>query len=159
MSDKAFRNALGKFATGVCLISVNDERSCALALTANSFSSVSLDPPLVLWSIQNNSECFREYTDCLYFGISVLSSSQEHLSNRYAQKGCHGIDQSDFMTDPTGTPLLRNALAQFSCKRHKVIDGGDHQIVIGEVIGYATEDRDPLLFHAGSYDRLKSSAA
>jgi len=158
MNDKAFRQALGAFATGVCLITVNDERSGCLALTANSFSSVSLDPPLVLWSIQNNSECFREYTDCSHFGIYILSASQEHLSNRYAQKGRHGIDAADFNSDRLATPLLRNALAQFSCKTHSIIDAGDHQIVIGEVIAYTTDDRDPLIFHGGRYDRLQSTA-
>ena len=158
MTDKAFRNALGKFATGVCLVTVNDERSGRMAMTVNSFSSVSLEPPLVLWSLQNNSECFREYTECTHFGISILNASQESLSNRYAQKGNHGIEPQDFITDDMGTPLVRNACAQFSCKVHEIVAGGDHQIIIGEVLGYATEEQDPLLFWCGAYDSLHSGS-
>ena len=104
MTDRELRGALGRFATGVCLITVNDEQSGQLALTANSFSSVSLDPPLVLWSIQNSSECYREYTDCAYFGISVLAAEHEELSNRYAKKGNHTIDSDAFVAYDQGVP-------------------------------------------------------
>ena len=79
MSSTEFRNALGAFTTGVCLITVNDTHSGALALTANSFSSLSLEPPLVLWNIQNDSDCFREYTECAHFGISILCADQQAL--------------------------------------------------------------------------------
>lgn len=156
MNDRELRGALGRFATGVCLITVNDEQSGQLALTANSFSSVSLDPPLVLWSIQNSSECYREYTHCAYFGISVLAAEHEALSNRYAKKGDHAIDSDSFAVDDQGVPLLSNALANFSCAIHSIIDAGDHQIIIGRVIDFMVNDGAPLLFFGGQYDRLLS---
>lgn len=154
MSVMEFRNALGCFATGVCLISVNDSESGPLALTANSFSSVSLEPPLVSWSIQNDSECFREYTECIDFGISVLCADQDRLSSHYANKGSHDARNTDFEEDPRGVPLLKRAVARFSCKmwgRHLV---GDHHIIIGEVVDYRAGDQTPLLFHRGQYRHL-----
>ena len=157
MTDRELRGALGQFATGVCLITVDDEQSGQLALTANSFSSVSLDPPLVLWSIQNNSDCYREYTDCGFFGISVLASEHEALSNHYAKKGNHAIDADRFTLDKQGTPLLTNALANFSCATHAVIDAGDHQIIVGRVIDFSTNNGTPLLFYGGKYDRLRAT--
>lgn len=159
MTDREFRGALGQFATGVCLITVNDAQSGKLALTANSFSSVSLDPPLVLWSIQNSSDCYREYTDCAFFGISVLATHHEALSNRFAKKGGHGIDPTLFIDDAQGTPLLAGAVANFSCEMYNIIDSGDHQIIVGKVVGFEVNQADPLLFHGGRYDRLLSSSA
>lgn len=157
MDTLAFRSALGRFATGVCVITVNDQESGPLALTANSFSSVSLDPPLVLWSIQNNSECFREYTECAHFGISVLASHQESTSGRYARRGEHAIEASEFFTDPHGVPLLKECAANFSCRLWRCYEGGDHSIVVGEVVGFSAGDYNPLLFFGGRYDRLHSA--
>ena len=154
MSSTDFRNALGAFTTGVCLITVNDAQSGALALTANSFSSLSLDPPLVLWNIQNDSDCFREYTDCSHFGISILCADQQALSGRYARKDNHSIVQEDFVFDEYNVPLLERAVARFSCKRFQLIEAGDHHIVIGEVVAFDAIDEAPLLFSRGSYGQL-----
>ena len=102
MNSTDFRNALGAFTTGVCLITVDDPKSGPLALTANSFSSLSLTPPLVLWNIQNDSDCFREYTECLHFGISILCADQQALSGCYARKDNHKIVENDFIVDEYG---------------------------------------------------------
>ncbi len=154
MDTKAFRSALGRFATGVCLISVDDPDSGAMAMTANSFASVSLEPALVLWSIQNDSECFREYTQCSRFGISVLNDQQTALSNQYARKGQHAINDNDFIRDSNGIPLLRDALAQFSCQLHQLHEAGDHHIIVGQVEAFSVADGTPLLFFGGAYNRL-----
>jgi len=157
MSGQDFRNALGRFATGVCLISVDDAQSGALALTANSFSSVSLAPPLVLWSIQNSSECFREYTSNPHFGVSVLASDHEAHSNRYARPNQHAIEASAFHRDSQGIPLLNHAAASFSCRLWAVHEAGDHHIIIGEVMEFTATERPPLLFHGGRYGTLANS--
>jgi flavin reductase (DIM6/NTAB) family NADH-FMN oxidoreductase RutF len=151
LDTRDLRNALGTFATGVCLVSVNDAQAGALAMTVNSFASVSLEPPLVLWSIQNSSECFREYTQCEHYGISVLSAAQRPLSERYARRAEHAIDSADFAYDVRGVPLLRDALATFSRRRHVIHDGGDHQIIVGEVLEFTRHGGDALVFHAGAY--------
>ena len=159
MDGKAFRQALGRFATGVCLITVNDEQSGPLALTANSFSSVSLDPPLVLWSIQNNSECFREYTQNEYFAFSVLGGEHASLSGKYARLGEHAIDPAEFEQNAQGVPVLKDAIAQFNCRLFALHEAGDHHIIVGEVLDFGVADGAPLLFSNGQYDGLASLKA
>lgn len=154
IDTRALRDALGQFATGVCLITVNDARSGPLALTANSFASVSLEPALVLWSIQNSSECFREYTSCAHFGISIMTAAQAEHSSRYARRGEHGIDPADFHLDEDGIPRLHHASAWFVCRQHALFPGGDHQIIVGEVLRMGGKAAPPLVFFGGQYRTL-----
>ena len=149
-----FRQALGQFATGVCLVTVNDSCLGPLATTVNSFSSVSLDPPLVLWSIQNSSDHLAVYTECQHFGISVLSSEQGALSTQYAQRGGHSAQAEHFTVGPQGEPKLTDALAHFTCAAYAVHPGGDHQIIIGEVLQFESREAAPLIFHSGGYRAL-----
>lgn len=154
MDSRDFRDALGQFTTGVCLVSVADADAGNLAMTVNSFASVSLEPPLVLWSIQNIAEYYAAFTGCERFGISVLSKSQESLSNRYARRDGHAIDPTHFTLDDHGVPLLRDALATFSCRRWDLYQGGDHQIIVGEVMAFASTKGEPLIFSSGRYTAL-----
>ena len=149
-----FRQALGQFATGVCLVTVDDSELGPLATTVNSFSSVSLDPPLVLWSIQNSSDHLAVYTECQHFGISVLSSKQGALSSQYAQRGGHSAQAAHFATGPQGEPKLTDALAHFTCAAFAVHPGGDHQIIVGEVLQFESREAAPLIFYGGGYRAL-----
>ena len=149
-----FRQALGQFATGVCLVTVDDPELGPLATTVNSFSSVSLDPPLVLWSIQNSSDHLAVYTECQHFGISVLSSEQGALSSQYAQRGGHSVQAEHFTTGPQGEPKLIGALAHFTCAVYAVHPGGDHQIIVGEVLQFESREAAPLIFYSGGYRAL-----
>ena len=149
-----FRQALGQFATGVCLVTVDDSELGPLATTVNSFSSVSLDPPLVLWSIQNSSDHLAVYTECQHFGISVLSSEHGALSSQYAQRGGHSAQAEHFKTGPQGEPKLIDALAHFTCAAYAVHPGGDHQIIVGEVLRFESREADPLIFYSGGYRAL-----
>ena len=154
MDTGDFRQALGRFATGVCLVTVDDPELGPLATTVNSFSSVSMDPPLVLWSIQNSSDHLAIYTECQQFGISMLSSGQEALSGQYAQRGGHGVKTEHFTTGPQGEPKLIDALVHFTCATHAVHPGGDHQIIVGEVLHFESGEADPLIFYSGGYRAL-----
>ena len=154
MDTGDFRQALGQFATGVCLVTVDDPELGPLATTVNSFSSVSLDPPLVLWSIQNSSDHLAVYTECQYFGISVLSSEQGALSSQYAQRGGHSVQAEHFTTGPQGEPKLIDALAHFTCAAYAVHPGGDHQIIVGEVLQFESREAAPLIFYSGGYRAL-----
>ena len=154
MDTGDFRQALGQFATGVCLVTVNDPELGPLATTVNSFSSVSLDPPLVLWSIQNSSDHLAVYTECQHFGISVLSAEQDALSSQYAQRGGHSAQAEHFISGPQGEPQLIDALAHFSCAAHAIHPGGDHQIIVGEVLQFESTDAAPLIFYGGGYRAL-----
>jgi flavin reductase (DIM6/NTAB) family NADH-FMN oxidoreductase RutF len=154
MDVNAFRQALGQFATGVCLVTVGDPERGPLATTVNSFSSVSLDPPLVLWSIQNSSDHLQTYTECQHFGISVLREEQAGLSGHYAKRGGHEALPEHFTAGAQGEPQLIDALAHFSCSTFSVYPGGDHQIIVGEVVAFESTDAVPLIFFGGGYRSL-----
>ena len=154
MDTVDFRQALGQFATGVCLVTVDDSELGPLATTVNSFSSVSLDPPLVLWSIQNSSDHLAVYTECQHFGISLLNSEQGTVSSQYAQRGGHGAQAKHFTTGPQGEPKLIDALAHFTCAAFAVHPGGEHHIIVGEVLQFESVEADPLIFYSGDYRAL-----
>ncbi len=154
MDTRALRNTLGQFATGVCVLTTNDPDRGAIGMTVNSFAAVSLEPALVLWSIQNTSKFFSEFTGCDRYGISVLRDSQEALSNRYARSLEHTIDDGDCFVDSNGVPLIQGALATFSCKMSALHPGGDHHIIVGEVVDFDSHSGDPLVFFGGAYSRL-----
>ena len=154
MDTRALRNTLGQFATGVCVLTTNDPNRGAVGMTVNSFAAVSLEPALVLWSIQNSSECFKEFTECDRYGISVLEHSQEVLSNRYARSLERTVDDGDYFVDSHGVPLIQGALATFSCKMSALHPGGDHHIIVGEVVDFESHPGEPLVFFGGVYGRL-----
>lgn len=155
IDTRELRNALGRFATGVCVITVVDEQGAPLGLTANSFASVSLDPPLVLWSLQNGSEVYDSYARPRHFAINVLAEDQVDLSNQYARKGQHLLDPEHFRYGRHGTPLLRDALVSFECELHATHEGGDHLIIVGRVRDMLTRPTgQPLLFYCGAYREL-----
>lgn len=155
LEARELRDALGRFATGVCLITVVTERGQALALTANSFSSVSLDPPLVLWSLQNSSDVYHIYASASQFAINVLALEQQDLSNQYARKGEHLLDPAHYRPGGNGAPVIRDALVTFECGQHATHEGGDHLIIVGEVQAIqARMEGAPLLFFGGAYREL-----
>ena len=155
IDGREFRDALGRFATGVCLITTVNEDQEALAMTANSFSSVSLDPPLVLWSLQNNSDVYDVFARPRYFAINVLASEQEGLSNQYARKGQHGLDAAHYRAGKYGAPIVRDALVSFECELYATHEGGDHLIIVGRVHDmHSRPDGAPLLFYGGAYREL-----
>ncbi len=149
---RKFRDALGNFATGVCVVTVAPARGEAIGMTINSFSAVSLEPPLVLWSVQNNSECFDVFNTADKFAINVLSDEQAGHSSIYAKKGEHALFVSHFCLGRTGSPILRDALTSFECRVWARYPGGDHLIIIGEVLEFTTRPTGrPLLFYKGKY--------
>jgi len=152
------RDALGQFATGVCLVTVATDDGRALALTVNSFASVSLDPPLVLWSLQNNSEVYDIFATPQHYAINVLAAEQEQLSTRYAQSGAHLLDPAHFTPGENGAPVITDALAVFECELAATHEGGDHTIIVGRVARFAADTgRTPLVFYRGGYRALAVS--
>lgn len=155
IDGRELRNALGRFATGVCLITLETAQGDSLALTANSFSSVSLEPPLVLWSLQNNSDVFEHYATAPYFAINILAADQQPLSDSYARKGQHQLEPAHFTRGAKGSPVISGALVSFECELAATHEGGDHLIIVGKVIQMsAREEGDPLLFFGGGYRAL-----
>ncbi len=148
---KAFRTALGSFTTGVTIITATAEDGTQVGLTANSFNSVSLDPPLVLWSLAKNALSVPVFNAATHWNVHVLSVEQEQLSGRFASKGedkFSGLELDDGISD---APLLHDCTARFQCRTAFTHDGGDHIIFIGEVLAFDQSERPPLVFQSGQY--------
>ena len=155
IEPREFRNAVGKFATGVCVMTAAVNGFEPIGMTVNSFTSLSLDPALVLWSIQNNSSCCPAFDACDRFAVNILASDQQDISNVYASKGAHHLAAEHYETGQTGAPVLHGVLAAFECGLWARYPGGDHTIIVGEVLKlHARDDGAPLLFHAGKYGEL-----
>ena len=153
---RELRNALGRFATGVCLITTLTKENQAMAMTANSFSSVSLDPPLVLWSLQNNSDVFDVFSSPQHFAINILSTEQQAQSNQYAKKAQHELAPTDYRLGKYGSPVIRHALVTFECELEATHEGGDHLIIVGRVKDMQQRPSgEPLLFYCGRYRELR----
>ncbi|MBV0934372.1 flavin reductase family protein [Marinobacterium weihaiense] len=149
--SKAFRSALGTFTTGVTIITATAADGTKVGMTANSFNSVSLDPPLVLWSLAKTANSLPVFTEAKHWNVHVLSVEQEPLSGRFASRGedkFAGLDLDDGLTE---APLLPNCTARFQCRTAFMHDGGDHIIFIGEVLGFDQTDLPPLVFQSGQY--------
>jgi flavin reductase (DIM6/NTAB) family NADH-FMN oxidoreductase RutF len=147
---RAFRRALGNFATGVTIVSAT-HGSRNVGVTANSFSSVSLDPPLVLWSIDRKSTSLDAFLNASHFAINILSESQTELSNKFSRTSEEKYVGVDWTAGQGGAPLLAGAVAHLECSREIEYDGGDHVIMIGRVEKYTRYDREPLVFARGRY--------
>lgn len=149
---RELRDALGRFTTGVCLITAVSEDGKSLGMTANSFSSVSLDPPLILWCLQNNSDIYDVFAAPRHFAINILASEQQALSSHYAKKGHHELAPAHYRAGKYGSPIVRNALVNFECEVEETHEGGDHLIIVGRVKDMQQRpDGDPLLFFSGGY--------
>ena len=148
---RAFRDALGAFATGVTIVTTTDAAGAPVGVTASSFNSVSLDPPLVLWSLAKTSGSRDAFCSSGHFAIHVLGESQEGVSNRFARPGTDKFSDVGWSAGDAGSPLLNDYAAAFQCRTRYQYEGGDHIILVGEVVAFDVRDQAPLLFHAGRY--------
>lgn len=150
---RELRNALGKFATGVAVVTSLSKDGSPVGVTVNSFSSVSLDPPLVLWSLTNKSPNLSTFKESSHFVINILAHDQEHVSNQFARPVEDRFANVECSPGAFGVPVLSGTLASFECKNARTTDGGDHTIFFGEILQYEEADRSPLLFFSGKYGR------
>ncbi len=150
-TELALRRSLGHFATGVTVVTccAPDGRPCGI--TANSFSSVSLDPPLVLWNIAKVSNSLNAYLDADYFAIHVLKAEQQHVAEHFASPDHTRYNGIEHTISGQNVPILPGVLARFDCRTRDIHDGGDHHIIIGEVQAHTTGEGAPLLFFGGKY--------
>ena len=153
--SREYRDALGRFATGVCVITADPEGYQPFGMTVNSFASVSLEPPLLLWSLQKNSEMLDAFDKTRYFAVNVLAKEQQALSDQYAKKGDHVLDAGHFRIGASSCPVLRDVLVSFECVVEARHDGGDHIIIVGRVMEMQERPNgEPLLFYRGGYREL-----
>ncbi|MCY1388963.1 p-hydroxyphenylacetate 3-hydroxylase, reductase component [compost metagenome] len=148
---QAFRTALGTFTTGVTIITTQAEDGSPVGITANSFNSVSLNPPMVLWSLAKNARSLPVFSSGRHWNVHVLSTEQESLSGRFAKQGEDKFAEVELDTGISEAPLLQDCTARFQCRTAFQYEGGDHVIFVGEVLAFDHSDRAPLAFQSGQY--------
>lgn len=151
IDTKQFRNALGAFTTGVTVVTTRSADGGDVGLTANSFNSVSLEPPMVLWSLAKTSGSLQAFSDHPYFAVHVLSNRQESVSSRFAKRGIDKFEGLEFGRGHGDVPLLDGCSARFECRVAYRYDGGDHVIFVGEVLNFEHFGLPPLVFQSGGY--------
>jgi flavin reductase (DIM6/NTAB) family NADH-FMN oxidoreductase RutF len=156
INPQEYKKAFSKFATGVTIVSTIDENNIKYGITVNSFNTVSIAPPLILFSIINGSTNEKHFTDGDFFNINILNEQQQDLSNHFANPNLqttwenvkHGYSANN-------CPIISDTLATIECKKYRIYDGGDHSIIIGEV--YNTQinnDKNPLIYFNSTYYNL-----
>jgi len=154
IDSRQFRSALGAFTTGVTIVTTCDEEGRDVGLTANSFNSVSMNPPMVLWSLDKSSRSLPAFMENDHFAVHVLSADQQHLSDRFASRGVDKFAGLEPGRGVGGVALLEDCSARFECETAFRYDGGDHIIFVGNVTKFNHFDRAPLVFHSGGYGML-----
>jgi len=149
---RALRNALGHYTTGVTIVTTRTPEGAHTGVTVNSFTSVSLDPPLVLFCLATRSSLLAAFEQAGHFAVNVLARGQQALSNRFARPSSNTWDGVKYRSGTHGCALLADALGTFECARRAAYPGGDHLILIGEVLSVETAaPHEPLAFYRGSY--------
>ena len=150
----AFRSALGSFATGVTIVTARDGDGSPVGLTASSFNSVSLDPPMVLWSLSLHSGSLPTFRDAENWAVHVLAADQQAMSDRFATPGLDKFAGLALADGPEGAPLIEGCAARFGCRARFEYEGGDHAIFLGEVVDFDRREAEPLIYHGGRYGRI-----
>jgi flavin reductase (DIM6/NTAB) family NADH-FMN oxidoreductase RutF len=154
MDPKQLRHVMGHFATGVTIITTRDDAGRPYGLTANAFTSLSLDPPLVVICVDRKTETFPHFLTSRCFVVNILCEEQQELSSRFAKSGGDKFAGVPHTLNAAGVPVLEGALAHIACKLVETHEGGDHVIHVGEVQDVVVRGGRPLLFFQGRYQKL-----
>ncbi len=150
-SSRDLRDALSTFATGVTIVTSVDGSDAPIGMTASSFNSVSMDPPLILWSVTKSALSALAFKQATHFAVHILSSDQVALSNRFAKTGEDKFSGTDYTTNQHGVPLLSHCACRFDCSTWATYEGGDHWIIVGRVEAITRANTESLVFSAGAY--------
>jgi flavin reductase (DIM6/NTAB) family NADH-FMN oxidoreductase RutF/DNA-binding MarR family transcriptional regulator len=148
--SRGFRQCLGQFSTGVTVVTA-EHGGARVGVTANSFSSLSLDPPLILWSINRTSRAFAVFSEAAHFAVNILAEDQVQVSQRFASKEDDKFATVDWYPGHDGAPLIRGAAARIECTTETLHEGGDHLLIVGRVTRFEREERRSLIFSQGRY--------
>ena len=154
VDTRPLRQALGRFTTGVTIITCLDAQGRAVGLTANSFTSLSLDPALVLWSLRRSSPTLAAFSAATHFAVNVLGEAQVEVSRHFASNAADRFAQGQWSAGLEGLPVLAGCAALFECASVSQQDAGDHVLFIGRVLNFVEAPVAPLLFQAGHYRML-----
>jgi len=156
IDSREFRDALGRFATGVTIITTRDGRGEPVGITANAFASLSLDPPLVLFNLNRRAYSLNAFLGARHFAVNILEVGQEGLSSAFANALSEKWDGVDYETWDTGAPILNGCLTNLECRLHETHEGGDHLIMVGRVLKIRMDRHgEPLLYFGSRYCRLE----
>ena len=146
------RQTLGSFATGVAVATTLDAKGIPKGFTANSFTSVSLDPPLVLVCVDKTASCYPAFAGTGHFAINILCEAQQHMSRAFASKSPDKLADMPWVSGVAGSPIFPDSTAWLDCEVHNRVEAGDHPIVIGRVLNFGQSPaKRPLGYHRGSY--------
>jgi flavin reductase (DIM6/NTAB) family NADH-FMN oxidoreductase RutF len=151
---KKFRAALGQYATGVAIVTAQSPGQSPVGMTINSFASVSLDPPLILWSVQSDTASAPYFLQASGFAITILAADQKALAMRFAKTDSAKFEGLDVRMGSTGMPIIPGGIAEFECVMENIISAGDHDILIGRVISFQTKSAPALGFHNGKFTQF-----
>ncbi len=154
IEPQELRRVMGHFATGVTVITTKDQEGAPQGLTANAFMSLSLDPPLIVISVDKGASCYGCFAPQNGFTVNFLSEEQEEISRRFATKGIDKFDGLGWKAGDNGAAILDGVLGHVECKITQCYDGGDHTIVLGEIVSASASGDRPLLFFKGKYQKL-----
>ncbi len=154
LDTRSLRDALGEFATGVAVVTARAADGQPVGVTINSFASVSLEPPLVLWSLGLASPSLAVFEACSHYAVNILAADQVELSQRFSQSQDDRFAGIAMKVGASGTPLLPGCCAWFECRNELRYPGGDHIILVGQVENFSRQEKPPLIFHGGQYRTL-----
>lgn len=148
------RNTLGCFPTGVIVVTTLGDHGAPVGMTINSFSSVSLDPPLVLWSIARSAPSYGAFRTHPAFTLNILSENQHSVCKQFATPSDEKFKGIDWEPGIEGTPVIKHCVAVLQCNTYQIYPGGDHEIFLGEVVDFESTEKKPLVFHSGQFVEL-----
>ncbi|MFT5133879.1 MAG: flavin reductase (DIM6/NTAB) family NADH-FMN oxidoreductase RutF [Gammaproteobacteria bacterium] len=155
--NREFRNALGTFATGITVVTTTNDKLEPVGITVNSFTSVSLEPPLILWCLDNEADSHGAFSACDNFTVHVLHEGQEVISQIFSSENNDRFAGLEWEQGEFGSPVLKDFATCLNCRTEKKYDAGDHIILLGRVISFEShQHKKPLIYHGGAYQHLKS---
>jgi len=152
--SRALRDALGAFATGVTIVTARARDGEPVGFTANSFTSVSLDPPLLLVCLAHTAASYGIFCDTESFAVNVLKAGQEETAKRFAKRGEDKFGATAWVPGVRGAPLIEGSLARFDCAMHRRVEAGDHDVLLGRVLAFSRDEGGALIYHSGSFRAL-----
>lgn len=158
MNKREFRDIAGRFATGVTVMTTKTEQGYPVGMTANSFTTLSITPPLVIFNIGKKVSLFNDFKKTNRFAVNILAANQKELCKQFSTSNIDRFEGVNYEEDVTGAPILHGVIGYFDCVIKERYEGGDHIIIIGEVKGGAQREGDPLIFFKGEFSKLASNS-
>jgi len=155
LDPDAFRAVMGRFASGVTVVTATDDTGCDRGMTVSAFASVSLEPPLVIMCISHAASMHDTLALGQYFAVNILASTQEPIARRFAATGTQQFEGIGYQVGENRVPILNDVLAFIECKRVSATDAGDHTIIVGETVAASLRDARPLLYYRGGFAQLE----